>query len=179
MPRARAIDPDSAPISAVANDPPPHLVLPALPVGGSCPAAFRPQLIVRSLIAARQNRSICVSDSLRLPGWRGPRSPRHGKLPDLGSGRRLAGGPADGRASRFVKHRACEGYVVPVRNADNAVAIASVSAVIIAAAAALSRRWRARAAALAWWAGFAAGLAWSGIRGLAAWLFGGVRRSSC
>ena len=61
------------------------------------------------------------------------------------------------------------------RTAANALAIASVSAAIIAAAA-LALRWRAKAAALAWRAGFAAGLAWSVIRSLGARLRGGFRR---
>jgi hypothetical protein len=63
---------------------------------------------------------------------------------------------------------------MPARNA--AVTIASLSVAIIAAGAAVAIRWRARAAAAAWRAGFGAGLAWSVIRSLAAWLAGGVRR---
>ena len=64
------------------------------------------------------------------------------------------------------------------RNATNAVAIASVSAAIIAAIAALSLRWRAKAAALTWRAGFVAGLAWSVIRSLGTRLCRGVRRDN-
>jgi len=63
---------------------------------------------------------------------------------------------------------------VPARNAANAVAIASVSAVIIAAAA-LAMRWHAKIAALMWWAGFAAGRAWSVIRRGVTLVSGGVR----
>jgi hypothetical protein len=67
---------------------------------------------------------------------------------------------------------------MPARNAASAVTIASVSAAIIAAAAALALRWRAKAAALTWRAGFAAGLAWSVIRGLGTRLRGGVGRDN-
>jgi hypothetical protein len=64
---------------------------------------------------------------------------------------------------------------MPARNAASAVTIASVWAAIIAAAAVLALRWRAKAAALTWRAGFAAGVAWGVIRSLGTRLRGSVR----
>jgi hypothetical protein len=67
-------------------------------------------------------------------------------------------------------------YFVLTRSAANAIAMTSGSAAFIAAVATSAYRWRAKTFALAYRAGFAAGLAWSAIRRFAAQLLEGLRR---
>jgi hypothetical protein len=67
-------------------------------------------------------------------------------------------------------------YFVLTHSAANAVVMTSASAVFIAVVAVSAYRWRAKTVALSYWAGFAAGLAWSTIRTFSAQLLEGLRR---
>src|SRR5271166_5388943 len=70
-------------------------------------------------------------------------------------------------------------YAVAAHSAANAVVLTSVPASVVAAVIAALPRRRARTAALAYRAGFAAGLAWSVIRGLGTRPRDGFRGITC
>jgi hypothetical protein len=67
-------------------------------------------------------------------------------------------------------------YFVLTRSAASAIAMTSASAAFITAVATSAYRWRAKTVALAYRAGFLAGLAWSAIRRSATRLLEGLRR---
>ena len=67
---------------------------------------------------------------------------------------------------------------MPASKAADVVVVASVAAALIAAVVGVALRWRARTIALAYRGGRAAGLAWSALCSVGAWLLDGLKRQS-